>query len=302
MVSQVQAIINGQQYNLTFNDGTGKWETTISAPPKSSYTQDGHYYPVTIRATDDAGNVTEKDDTDSALGTSLRLQVLEKNPPQITVTYPTNNAYIGSSTPQIQWSITDDDSGVDPDSISITIDSGAPITAGIQKQASGNGYTCTYTPTSLNDGVHVLNFNASDNDGNSATVQTVSFTIDTVPPVLTISSPIDGLVTNNASCVVSGVTNDVTSSPVTVTIKHNNEEPVSVSVQENGQFEHTITLSEGINTITITATDSSGKSTEITRTVTLSTAAPIISAVSIVPNPVDAGQTFIISATVTDEA
>ena len=301
MVQTVQAIINGQTYNLNYNELSGKWETTITAPSKSSYTQDDHYYPVTVKATDDAGNVTEKDDTDSILGKSLKLKVVEKNPPQISVTYPTNGAYIGSATPQIQWTVTDDDSGVNPDTISLTIDSNGAITEGIQKTPNEGGYNCTYTPSTLGDGVHVINFNAQDYDGNSAQVQTVSFTIDTVPPVLTITNPDNNLVTNQAQCVVSGTTNDVTSSPVTVTIKLNNGEAEQVTVQENGEFTKTVTLTEGVNTIVVTATDSSGKSSEVSRTVTLNTSAPVITEVSIVPNPVDAGQTFIISVTVTDE-
>lgn len=301
MVKTVQAIINGQTYNLTFNGESGKWETTITAPSKSSYSQDDHYYPVTVKATDDAGNITEKNDTDSALGESLKLRVIEKNPPQISVTYPTNGSYIGSSTPQIQWTVTDDDSGVDPSTISLTIDSDSAITDGIQTTPIEGGYNCRYTPSSMDDGIHVLNFNAQDYDGNSAQVQTVTFTIDTVPPVLTLSSPTDNLVTNNTECVVSGTTNDITSSPVTVTVKLNSGEAQKITVEENGEFTHTVTLTEGVNTIVVTATDSSGKSTEVSRTVTLSTSAPVISAISIVPNPVDAGQTFIISVTVTDD-
>lgn len=301
MVQTVQAIINGSTYNLNYNELSGKWETTITAPSKSSYTQDDHYYPVKIKATDDAGNITEKDDSDSILGDSLKLKVIEKNPPQISVTYPTNGAYINSSTPQIQWTVTDDDSGVNPDTISLTIDSDTTVTSEIQKSPTENGYTCTYTPSSLDDGIHVLNFNAQDYDENSAQVQTVSFTVDTVPPVLTITSPTDNLVTNNPSLTVSGTTNDVTSNPVTLTVKLNSAESQTVEVQENGTFSYEVTLSEGVNTIVVTATDSSGKSTEIQRTVTLSTSAPVITEVSIVPNPVDAGQTFIISVTVTDD-
>ena len=301
MVKTVQAIINGQTYNLNFDDLSGKWQTTITAPSKSSYTQDEHYYPVQIKATDDAENVTEKDDTDSVLGESLRLKVVEKNPPQISVTSPTNGAHINSSTPQIQWTVTDDDSGVNPDTISLTIDSVTTITTEIQKSPTEGGYTCTYTPSSLDDGTHVLNFNAQDYDENSAEVKTVTFTVDTVPPVLTLTSPAENIVTNNDQCIVSGTTNDVTSNPVTLTIKLNNGEPQEVNVEDGGTFSHTVTLTEGVNTIVVTATDSSGKSTEITRTVTLSTSAPVITNVSIAPNPVDAGKTFIISVTVTDD-
>ena len=48
------------------------------------------------------------------------------------------------------------------------------------------------------------------------------------------------------------------------------------------------------------ATDSAGKSTTVTRTVTLDTTPPVIKSVTITPNPVDAGKTFVISVEVTD--
>lgn len=57
-VKTVQATINGQTYTLTLNSSTGKYEATVTAPSKSSYNQSGHYYGVTVKATDEAGNTT----------------------------------------------------------------------------------------------------------------------------------------------------------------------------------------------------------------------------------------------------
>lgn len=48
-VKQVQAIVNGQTYTLTYNSNTGKYETTVTAPSRSSYSQSGHYYGITNR-------------------------------------------------------------------------------------------------------------------------------------------------------------------------------------------------------------------------------------------------------------
>lgn len=85
----VQAVINGQTYNLTLNSETGKYEATITAPAKSSFSQDNHCYPITLKATDMAGNVTQIDDNDESLGSKLRLQVKEKVAPAIKITAPT---------------------------------------------------------------------------------------------------------------------------------------------------------------------------------------------------------------------
>ncbi len=50
----------------------------------------------------------------------------------------------------------------------------------------------------------------------------------------------------------------------------------------------------------MTATDAAGKSTTVTRNVTVDTVPPAITAVTLAPNPVDAGQTYVITVTVSD--
>lgn len=295
-VKSVVAKINGQSYTLTLNSSTGKYEATITAPSKSSYTQSGHYYSVTVVATDTAGNSTTKDASDATLGSSLQLKVKEKVAPTIAITAPTSGATIINNKPAITWTVTDADSGVNPNTISIKIDSGSAVTSDITKTASGNGYVCSYTPSSaLADGSHTITVNASDYDGNAAAATTSTFKVDTTPPTLSVTSPTDNLITNNATLTVSGTTNDVTSSPVTLTVNGK-----SVTVGSNGAFSTTVTLATGSNTITVIATDSAGKSTTITRNVTLDTTAPVIKSVTLTPNPVDAGKTFVIAVEVTD--
>ena len=56
----------------------------------------------------------------------------------------------------------------------------------------------------------------------------------------------------------------------------------------------------GSNTITVVATDKAGKTTTVTRKVTLDTGAPVFEKVTLTPNPVDCGKTFVISVKVTD--
>jgi len=299
-VKTVQVTINGVVTTLTLNSSTGKYEGTITAPSKSSYTRDGHYYPVTVSATDDAGNVTTVDDTDTSLGESLRLQVKEKVAPVISITAPTASQMLTNNKPTIQFAVTDDDSGVNPDTISITVD-GTKITSGITKTASGSGYSCSYTLTSaLSDGNHTIKVDASDYDGNAASQKSVTFTVDTTPPSLSVTSPTEGSVTNTASCTVKGTTNDATTSPVTVTVKLNNGAASEVTVGSDGSFSKALTLAAGVNTITVVAKDGAGKTTTITRTITLDTGAPVIHSVTLTPNPVDAGKTYIIAVEVTD--
>ena len=207
-VKTVQAIINGQTYNLTLNRETGKYEATVTAPVRSSYNQSGHYYPVTVRATDDAGNTTTKDASDGTLGKSLQLVVKEKVAPVSAITYPTSGAFITNATPAIAFKVTDEDSGINESTIKLTVDGSAVASEEISKKAVSGGYECTYTPKSA--------------------------------------------------------------------------------------------LGNGAHTITVVATDKAGKSTTVTRKVTLDTGAPVFVSAKLTPNPVDAGKTFIISVEVTD--
>lgn len=294
-VKSVKATINNQEVTLQYNNETQAWEATTSAPAQSSYNQTGHYYGVTIVAEDDSGNKTTVSDKLGDFQSDLQLVVKEKNPPVITVNSPSQDAFITNNKPEIQWTITDDDSGVDQSTIKITIN-GTSYTEGITKTPSGSGYICKYTPTeAIPDGECTILFDAGDHDGNASSQKSVVFTVDTVAPALNITSPTEGLTTNNSSITVSGTTNDVTSSPVTVTVNGD-----SVTVQSNGSFSKTVTLVEGENTITIIATDSAGKSTTVTRHVTLDTGAPVFQSIELIPNPVDAGQTYIIRVKVTD--
>lgn len=299
-VKTVQVVINGQTHTLTYNATTKKYEATITAPATSSYNQNGHYYNVKVKATDEAGNSVTKDATDTTLGSSLQLKVKEKVAPVISITAPSSSAKLTNNKPVINWTVTDADSGVNPSTIKLIIDS-QTITTGITKTQSGKNYTCSYTPTTaLSDGIHTIKISASDYDGNVATQKSVTFTVDTVPPESSVSAPVDNLVTNQSSLVVKGTTNDVTSSPVTLTIKLNGGTEQTVEVGSDGSFTKTLTLVTGENTIVITAKDGAGKTSTVTKKVVLDQTAPVIQSVTISPNPVNAGATYTISVEVTD--
>lgn len=285
-VVEVYSTIDGQRINHTHGSGN-EWTAAGTAPLKSSWSQPDHKYKVTTYAKDDAGNVTEYESY---------LRVLEKVAPVITPVSPTTGSTLINGKPSIVWNVTDDDSGVDPDTIGITLDSGSKITgSSIQKESIANGYKCTYTPSeALDDGNHTIKLDASDNDGNAASTVSLTIKIDTVPPALTVTTPAEGTVTNQSSITVSGTASDVTSSPVTVKV---NNTPVSV---EDGAWSTEVTLSEGQNTITVVAEDSAGKTTTVTRHVTLDTGSPQFESVVASPDPATAGGAITIVAVVTD--
>lgn len=295
-ITSVKATINGTEYTLTLNSTTGKYEAVITAPSKSSYTNSGHYYGVALTAVDNAGNSTTIDETNAVFGSDLQLVVKEKVAPTITIVSPSTGSTLTTNTPAIIVDVTDDDSGVDSSSFLLKIGDTSITASACTVTDITNGKRFTYTPTAaLADGACTITASASDYDGNAGAAATATITIDTTPPTLVLNSPTDKTFQNTYAVTVAGTTNDATSSPVTITIKLNGTDAGTVTVNSDGFFSKALTLAEGTNTIVVTATDTAGKYSTITRTVNVNTVAPVFTSVTISPNPVDAGATYTIA-------
>ena len=296
-ISTVRAQINGTWYNLTLS-GTNTYTATITAPGTTSFNRTGGYYDVTVEATNTAGTVT----TQNAAGlAALKLVVKEKVAPVITIVSPTSGASVVNNKQPVTFTVVDEagGSGINISSLVVKQDNTAVAASTIVSTAITNGYSVTYTPaTALSDGSHTVAITVSDNDGNAATAKSTTYKVDTVPPTLNITAPANGLVTNAASLVVRGTTNDTSSSPVTVKITLAGTDQGTVTVGTDGSFSKTLTLANGTNTIVITATDAAGKASSVTRTVTLDTSKPVVKSATISPNPVDAGASMVISVVV----
>lgn len=91
---------------------------------------------------------------------------------------------------------------------------------------------------------------------------------DTTPPVLSVSQPVENLITAAAQTTVAGTFSD--ESPTTITVNG-----IAASIQ-GSSFTASVALSEGPNTLLIEATDGASNRTEVTRHVARDTAAPVI--------------------------
>lgn len=297
-IKTVKATINGQTYDLTLNSASGKWEATITAPGKTSYNLAGGYYNVSVEATNEAGT---KGSADASTVDGLKLVVKETVAPVITIVSPTAGAYVANSKQPVVFNITDETggSGVDISTLVVKQDGTAVAAANITHTTITNGYSVTYTPSAaLSDGSHTVTINCKDHDGNAAAEKSTTYTVDTVPPTLNVTSPADGLITAASSVTVAGTTNDATSSPVVITISLNGTDQGAIPVGTGGTFSKVVTLKKGSNTIIVKAKDAAGKESSVTRTVALDTSVPKITAATITPNPVDTGKTMVISVTI----
>lgn len=320
LVNSVTVTIDGTPIVLESQDGL-TWTKTAIAPTASSHNLTGGYYPLTVTATYETGTTTTVSGTsdttdatyDATLSPQCRLVVKETYRPTINIISPTNNAYFKTATQSMEIDIVDNAngqatgySGVDPSTITVTIVSvklNQSLVLGYSELAGGNmisnttgGFKITGTKPFDDSDDWTIAVNAADYDGNNAVATTVSFTIDTEAPMLSVSSPVDNFKTANSTLTISGTTNDSSSGAVTVSVTVDGNDFGTIPVQANGSFSGTITLTgSGDKVIVITATDVAGNSTPITRNVFYSSDAPTIKSVTMVPNPVDGGQTYIIT-------
>lgn len=301
-IKTVQVEVNGQTYNLTLIEGeTKKYKATPTAPSDSSFNLEGGYYPVKVKVVDTAGNETTADHTHSVMGENLRLYAKEQIKPVITILEPTNGAYVtNTAKPSVRFKVVDNGSqttgysGINKNSAVLKIGAVTISASEITWSDTDGGFIGVYTPSAdLANGEYTVSVDCSDNDGNAAVTATAKFTVDTAAPSLTLESPEEGLETNEASIEVKGVTNDEHSKPVTIKIILNGTDQGDVTVNEDGSFSKKLNFTEqGANVIEVTATDSAGLVTRITRNIIFNTTAPVIKSVTINPNPVNCGNIY----------
>lgn len=129
--------------------------------------------------------------------------------------------------------------------------------------------TFTVDVSSLEDGVYDLTLQASNFAGTVTSDKVIQLVVDTNAPEVNVNYPTDNLVTNQEVILVEGTATDDYFDQLII-----NDENVEVV---DDSFSHSMLLTEGDNTIKITATDLAGNVTTIERTVTLIVGEPIIS-------------------------
>lgn len=319
-IKQVYALVNGQKVVATYDETTGLYTVETTAPAESSWPQPNHVYQVSLHAEDLAGNTVSMDSTDETYGDQLKIRVLEKTKPVAEITSPTQDAVLGSSTQIITMLLTDaggsginistallkvNNVAIDSEDITWTPDEATATISGEGDDAvtTYHSYTGTYTAEGLSDGVNNISLSITDNDGNVSDEDAVSFVISTVAPLLTVIAPTDNLVTNGDKVTVTGKAKSGSDLTTLSTVSVNGQlATLDTEEDEDGYraFTYEVTLVAGENTITIEARDSAGKTTAITRTVTLDTEAPIITDVHAEAVTVDASSMIRITFKVED--
>ncbi len=220
-----------------------------------------------VVATDAAGHSTD----------SSRTVIHDTQPPVLTLTSPADGLITKDTTATVSGTVTD--------LTAVTVNvNGIPLP--VDSTGAFHG------AVALSEGSNILTVTATDAAGN-ATSQVRTVTRDTHAPVLAVTAPTNGLITNHTPVTVSGSVTDV--SAVTVAV---NGTPFTVGA--DGHFTGSVALTEGANTLTTVATDAAGNATTDTRSVTLDTHPPALAVTAPTDGLITKQTPVTVSGTVTD--
>jgi|GEM_PF-1593684 len=204
--------------------------------------------------------------SESAASNEVSVAIVDDAPPGISITSPAQNSWKRSSTVTVEWTGSDQGSGIDR--YEVSRDEGPFVDV-------GNSVSCTFF--SLSNGMHDVVVRAYDGAGNSAQ-DSVSFGVDTVSPSLTISSPTQGKIFSTSSVTVIWQGSDSISGIAYYQVKLDGGPWVNVGTSTS----HTFTsLGEGTHTAYVRAIDNAGNGLIMGRGFTVDVSAPAIEVIGL---------------------
>ena len=184
--------------------------------------------------------------------TTTRNVVRDSISPTLTIAQPNENAYLNTATLTVLGTVQDQTT------TTVTVN-------GVAATISGNNYSANIP---INEGNNTIISLATDAAGNSTSL-TRHIIRDTVGPIISITQPVAGLITNATQITVSGTYNDQSQTAVTV-----NGQVVTVT---GNSFSTVVNLVEGSNAINISAVDVLGNTSQVSKNVIRDTGNPLIS-------------------------
>ncbi len=219
----------------------GAWEETgMSSTLLQSLAEGDH--DVSVRATDEAGHQA----TDSVSFS------VDTGAPVVTVTSPEEGALFATDTVTVTWTVSDAEATVE-----VSLDGGA------WEPASGGSAAFS----GLADGPHTVAVRATDIGGNEGE-DSVTFTVDTTAPTVSITEPADDALLASSSLDVEWTATGADATEYSVdggTWQAVSGTTVTVS-----------SLSDGEHTISVRVADLAGNTAVDSVTVTVDTAAPTV--------------------------
>ena len=199
--------------------------------------------------------ITVNDSAGNTVTYTLTI-VYDAGHPTVVITSPTSGSYNNTGIVTVKWTAGDAISGIAKVEISTDGTIWTDVT-GINSDT-----------LALSDGSHTVYVRAKDNAGNT-NMTSVTFTVDTLKPAVSILTPINGSYNNTGSVLLSWTASDSGSGLSGTEISTDGISWTTV----NGNS-RTLTLEDGAYTLRVKVTDNAGNVNEAIVNVTVDTALP----------------------------
>lgn len=241
---------------------------------------------ITVEALDLAGN--------RANSTNLTLTV-DVTVPVVTITSPINNTNTSDTTPQINFTITDNLASTL--NFTVFVDGAANGQTGTVANDSDTGLNIT----ALAEGTHLIIVEGLDLAGNRANSTPNTLTIDTTNPVVTITSPANNTNTSDTTPQINfTITNLASTLNFTIFVDGTPNGQTGTVPNATNTGLNLTTLAEGTHIITVEGLDQVGNRANDSITLTVDLTGPTVIITSPVNNTNTSDTTPQINFTITD--
>lgn len=201
-----------------------------------------------------------------AYGGLVLAGVADVVPPTISITSPPPPFLEKRKSVTVSWTASDTGWGLDHFEVRVDRDAEIMLPADAR----------SHTVTGLSDGSHTIEITVFDRAGYSES-DSVTFVVDTVPPVVTIVSPMGNFL-GSSTIDVKWTVLDTGTGAASIRVSLDDREPVTL---HGSSTSHTFAdVPDGTHTARVSATDAAGNIASATATVTIDTIAPNLEIVS----------------------
>ncbi|NMC06320.1 MAG: DUF2341 domain-containing protein, partial [Candidatus Lokiarchaeota archaeon] len=240
--------------------------SAVLLPANTSITVPEGVHSIVFHANDTLGN----------LEAITRTFTVDASAPVVTITSPADSALLSSNNVEVSFTATD----ITKDRTWYTVDGGAATIV------TGNTISL-----SLMDGSHAITVFCNDSFGRISS-DSVSFTIDSVGPFLMINTPELDSVLGSTSVALNVYVNDPELSTLWYVLDGGN--PVIMN------FNTTITVADGVHSITFFANDTIGWTSSASTTFTVDSTCPVVTITSPADGTIQASGTVSVTFSASD--
>ncbi|MCP1727353.1 RHS repeat-associated protein [Natronospira proteinivora] len=185
----------------------------------------------------------------------------DEHPPELTVIRPEDGAFTNTPLPVFELTYENHANDVDPDSLRFVMD-GQPL----EMDCDADSVAAQCVPIEpFDDGTYEIEISVANAAGARSEAVPVAFTIDTVPPAISLTQPGHNSWTNEPVITIAGSTDKLSDVLINGQL---------LELDEAFSFETEIQLAEGENEIQLRAEDLASNVTEKTVVVNLDTTPP----------------------------